>query len=82
MDSILDLDTVEWVNERLANMEPEQMRPERLLTGRDLIEMGYTPGPLFSEIIEAVEDAQLEGRLRTAEQARQFVSNQWPIEPE
>jgi hypothetical protein len=35
--------------------------------------MGHKPGPLFREILHAVEDAQLEGRLKTKEEAREFV---------
>ena len=38
-------------------------RPARLLTGQDLIEAGFTPGPLFGAALRAVEDAQLEGRV-------------------
>jgi poly(A) polymerase len=49
-----------------------------LLTGNDLIAMGYTPGPLFKQILAAVEDAQLEGRLTEPEQAREFVRVEFP----
>jgi poly(A) polymerase len=47
--------------------------PARLLTGDDLIAMGYPPGPRFAEILDAVLDAQLEGQLRTTDDARAFV---------
>ena len=39
------------------------MRPSPLVTGDDLIAAGHVPGPKFREILTAVEDAQLEGRL-------------------
>ncbi|MFW6158899.1 MAG: HD domain-containing protein, partial [Planctomycetota bacterium] len=68
-----DLSTYEWVRERYDALEPEHVHPPRLVTGHDLIEMGFAPGPLFGEILTAVEDAQLEGRVRTREQAIEFV---------
>ena len=35
--------------------------------------MGYRPGPLFREILEAVEEAQLDGRIHTPEEALELV---------
>jgi poly(A) polymerase len=49
-----------------------------LLTGTDLISEGYKPGPLFREILAAVEDAQLEGRLHDRGEAMEFVRQQYP----
>jgi poly(A) polymerase len=39
------------------------------LTGKDLIAAGYRPGPLFGIVLGEIEDAQLEGRISTAEEA-------------
>jgi len=44
-----------------------------LLTGDDLQDMGFRPGPLFSEILEALEGAQLEGQINTRAEAESFV---------
>ncbi|MGN6592875.1 MAG: hypothetical protein ACTHJX_08250, partial [Terriglobales bacterium] len=63
----------------LAAQPPEQLRPPRLVTGEDLIALGYRPGPRFRPMLEAVEDAQLEGRLRDADAARQFVREHFPV---
>ncbi len=52
---------------------PEQVRPERLLTGDDLQAMGFQPGPLFAEILRSLEDSQLEGQIRTREEAEEYV---------
>jgi hypothetical protein len=49
------------------------LAPPPLLSGNDLIGMGLSPGPLFKEILTRVEEEQLEGRLRTPEQAMDFV---------
>jgi len=53
---------------------PEQVRPERLLTGDDLLTMGLRPGPVFAEILRTLEDAQLEGQIKTREEARNYVA--------
>src|SRR5262249_43321540 len=69
------LETYEFVQRFLEETPPEQVRPTRLLTGEHLIEMGYRPGPEFSQILAALEDAQLEGQVRTEEEARRFVAS-------
>ena len=68
-----DLSLYDFTREQLARMPAEQIRPKPLLTGDDLIAMGYAPGPRFKQILAAVEDAQLEGRLQDTEAARKFV---------
>jgi poly(A) polymerase len=67
------LESYGFVRRILTETPEEQIRPIRLLTGDDLQEMGYRPGPVFSEILRAVEDAQLEGQLGTKEAAREYV---------
>ncbi len=51
----------------------EEIWPRPLITGNDLIAMGFEPGPRFKEILTRVEDEQLEGRLTTGEHALEFV---------
>lgn len=68
-----DLSLHEFVKEKLENTPEEEIRPEPLITGSDLIEHGWKPGPQFKTILQAVEDAQLEGALRTREEAISFV---------
>jgi poly(A) polymerase len=67
------LDAYESVRRLLAETPPEQIRPSRLLSGDDIQRMGYVPGPLFSEILRSLEDAQLEGQITTQEQAVKYV---------
>jgi poly(A) polymerase len=62
----------------LADLPDDQLKPAPLLTGRDLIKRGYVPGPRFSEILTAVEDAQLEGSLASKEDALRFVHERFP----
>jgi poly(A) polymerase len=53
----------------LAETPEEQVHPVRLLTGDDLIRLGLRPGPKFKEILERAEDAQLDGKIATHEEA-------------
>ena len=72
------LDAYNYAREKLLSLPPEAIRPRPLLTGRDLIEAGYSPGPRFKEILSAVEDAQLEGRLSSHDSAMEYVKRQFP----
>ena len=67
------LDLHEFCSERLAEESREDLRPPPLISGRDLIAMGFAPGPRFKEILAAVEDAQLEGAVRSREAALELV---------
>lgn len=69
----------EFMKERFEHSAPEQLRPPRLLTGRDLIAAGYRPGPQFSAMLEAAEDAQLEGAVRSKEEALSLVQSKFPV---
>ncbi len=73
------LDAYEYTREQLRSMPPEAIRPTPLITGRDLIEAGYEPGPRFKEVLTAVEDAQLEGRLASREAAMEYVRHEFPL---
>jgi poly(A) polymerase len=72
------LDSYEDSREQLRSIPPEAIRPTPLITGRDLIDAGYKPGPGFKEILTAIEDAQLEGRLATREAAMEYVRSEFP----
>ena len=73
LSSSRNLDTYKRVLGRLAELGEEELRPKPLLTGRDLIDAGYQPGPAFGKMLAAVEDAQLEGRLRDLDEALALV---------
>ncbi|HET9283658.1 MAG TPA: CCA tRNA nucleotidyltransferase [Candidatus Angelobacter sp.] len=68
-----DLSLYEFAKEKFHAMPQEQIRPEPLITGDDLIAAGYQPGPMFKELLTAVEDAQLEGSINTKEEALGLV---------
>jgi poly(A) polymerase len=72
------LDSYEYSREQLQSLPPEAIRPVPLITGRDLIDAGYESGPRFKEVLAAVEDAQLEGRLASREAAMEYVLRDFP----
>ena len=68
-----DLSLYEFAKEKFHTMPQEQIRPAPLITGADLIAAGYQPGPMFKELLTAVEDAQLDGSISTKEEAMELV---------
>ena len=72
------LDSYEYSREQLQSLPPEAIRPTPLITGRDLIEAGYEPGPRFKEVLAAVEDAQLDGRLTSRDAAMEYARREFP----
>jgi len=63
----------EFVRAKLAEIPPEDLRPTPLLNGDALIRAGFLPGPAFTWILGAVEDAQLEGGIHTTSEALAFA---------
>jgi poly(A) polymerase len=74
-----NLDHWEFVRERYAAMPEEAVRPQPLITGRELIAAGYTPGARFKEMLRMAEDAQLEGTIGTADEALALLRERFPI---
>ncbi len=73
LSSHRNLEAYDFVQRFLAETPPEQVRPPRLVTGEDLKGMGMQPGPRFKEILNAVEEAQLDGQFSDRESALQFA---------
>jgi poly(A) polymerase len=73
LSSHRNLENYEFVRRFLAETPPEQVRPPRLLTGEDLKEMGFSPSPQFKEILDSLEEAQLNGKVSTHDEAIRFV---------
>jgi poly(A) polymerase len=63
----------------LEETPQEQIKPTPLLRGNDLIAEGYTPGPVFAQILQLVEDAQLEGSIQSRAEAVRLVQERFPI---
>jgi poly(A) polymerase len=75
MASHRDLSALKFCTEELAKQPPEKLRPEPLISGVDLINMGLKPGPEFKKILSEVEDRQLEGALSTRDEALVYIKS-------
>jgi len=73
------LESYELARHKLREFPDEHLKPAPLVTGADLIAAGYHPGPIFSTILTAVEDAQLDGRIHSAGEGLALVREMFPI---
>jgi poly(A) polymerase len=67
------LDSYEFVQKFLEQTPAEQVRPPRLLTGEDLRLLGFPPGPQYGQILQALEEAQLDGCISNRTEALEYV---------
>ena len=75
LSSHRNLEAYEFVRRFLAETPPDQVRPPRLISGEDLKSLGLRPSPMFKDILAAVEEAQLNGVIRTKEEALRMIEN-------
>jgi poly(A) polymerase len=73
------LDNYEFLLRKREEFANEPIIPPPLVRGDDLIALGLKPGPKFGEILEAVETQQLEGNLRTREEALEWVKREYSL---
>jgi poly(A) polymerase len=71
------LDNVEFLGAKEQEFAAEPLIPPPLITGRDLIDLGLKPGPEFSRILEQVQTQQLEGQLRSRDEALALVRDRF-----
>ena len=76
-----DLEIYHFLKHQSETLPPEIIKPAPLITGRHLIDLGYTPGPLFTEILHRVEELQLENQLTTTDHALDWVKTNYPQNP-
>ena len=72
-----DLRLYEFAKEHYEATPVETISPALLVTGKDLIAAGYRPGPSFKAMLDAAEDAQLEGLATTTEQGMAIVKQRF-----
>jgi len=63
----------EWFIQRARELAVEKQPPTPILLGRHLLEMGLEPGPRMGEITKAIYEMQLDGRVRSLEDAKTFA---------
>ena len=71
------LDNYEFLLRKREEFANEPIIPPPLVRGDDLIALGLKPGPKFGQILEAIETRQLEGTLRTREEALEWVRREY-----
>jgi hypothetical protein len=72
-----DLGDVNYVLWKRAEWTDQDIFPQPLVTGDDLIAMGFKPGPAFKEILTQLEEEQLEGHLGVRSEALEFVKRHY-----
>lgn len=63
--------------ESCLSLPEEELNPDPLLSGSDLIKAGFKPGPQFHRVLETIRDEQLEKRLNTTDEALAFAKANW-----
>lgn len=81
LSSHRDLSLYDFAREQFQTLPEQQIHPEPLINGEDLIAAGYNPGPKFREVLTAVEDAQLEGTISSKEEALGLAKSLMAQEP-
>jgi len=75
------LDNYDFLKAKAEEFANEPLIPPPLVTGHDLMAIGWKPGPHFGPVLEAAQTAQLEGTLATPEQAIAWVRANYPAQP-
>ncbi|MCB1025699.1 MAG: HD domain-containing protein [Acidobacteria bacterium] len=68
-----DAEPMEWFIKKVRELEVEVEAPKPLLMGRHLIEFGLSPSPQFKEILDEVYERQLDGKIETLKQAKEYA---------
>jgi tRNA nucleotidyltransferase/poly(A) polymerase len=71
------LDNYAFLQERGEEFANEPLIPEPLVSGHDLIGLGWKPGPRFKEVLDAVQTRQLEGALASREEALAWIQTEY-----
>jgi poly(A) polymerase len=74
-----DLTYYDFCRQKLQDLGREEIKPQPLIRGRDLLALGLEPGPRLGEILDAVSEAQLDGTLTTGEQALAWVRERYAL---
>jgi poly(A) polymerase len=69
------LNNYDFAQKFVRETPAEQIRPARLLTGDDLMALGFQPGPSFKQMLDSVEEAQLNDLIHTREEAIEFLKS-------
>jgi poly(A) polymerase len=73
-----DMEIHRFLLEKRDEFGKEKIAPLPLITGKRLVDLGYTPGPLFKKILTEIEDLQLDDKMTTSEEAEAYVIKKFP----
>ena len=73
------MDNYEFLLQKREEFSREPIIPPPLVRGNDLLALGLKPGPRIGEILEAVETRQLEGELRSRDEALEWVKKEYSL---
>lgn len=71
------LDNYAFLRGKQEEFANEPLIPPPLVNGKDLIALGWKPGPKFKEVLDAVQTRQLEGTLTTREEALEWIETEF-----
>ncbi len=74
-----NLENYDFVQAKRQEFANEPLIPPVLLNGNDLMAMGLAAGPKIGEVLEAVQTRQLEGELKTREDALAWVGQEYGL---
>lgn len=62
-------DNLVFLAQELERLKSERLKPSPFLRGRDLVDLGFKPGPRIGEILASLYEMQLEEEISTKEEA-------------
>lgn len=73
------IDNYTFCKEKIEEFGPELIKQPNLISGTDLISLGYTPGPKFKLMLTEIEDLMLDNTISTKEEALKHIKNNYPL---
>jgi poly(A) polymerase len=73
------LDNYRFMTKKLKEVQKESQKGKLPLSGEDLLRLGFKPGPIIGQILHEAQDEWLEGRIKTHDEALQFVKKHFKI---
>ena len=74
-----NMEHIDFLKEKMDEWEPEVIKPKPLVTGHDLIKLGFKPGPIITTILDRVSDLQLEGEVANKRQTLKAVRDEFKV---
>lgn len=71
------LDNYDFLRAKREEFASEPLIPAPLVTGADLIALGWKPGPRFKEVLDAIQTRQLEGRFASRDEALAWMREEY-----